>query len=90
MVDEDSHSSDLSRQLSVLGEEGHSTILATLVTLQNCTEMLRNLTFVVQFHILASHQKKFLLFRAIFEQLLLQNATFDCFLSNFLATSGKP
>ena len=62
MVDEDSHSSDLSRQLSVLGEEGHSTILATLVTLQNCTEMLRNLTFVVQFHILASHQKKFLLF----------------------------
>ena len=67
MVDEDSHSNDLSLQLSVLGEEGHSTILATLVTLQNCTEMLRILRLLYNLHILASHPKKFLLFRAIFE-----------------------
>ena len=35
------------------------------------------------FQILASDQKKFLFFQAIFEQLSLQKATFDCFLSNF-------
>ena len=62
MMDEDSCSTDLS---SVSGKEGHSTILlahysflvlieakvllATLVRPQNCTEMLRNPTFVVQF-----------------------------------------
>ena len=40
--------------------------LATLVTQQNCTKMLRNPTFVVQFaHI---RPKKFLFFRATFEQ----------------------
>ena len=37
---------------------------------QNCTKMLRNLTFVVQFaYFLASDQKTFLFFRATFEQL---------------------
>ena len=81
MVDEDSHSTDL----SVSGEEGHSTILlATLVSPQNCTKMLRNLTFVVQFAYFSIRPKQFLFFRATFEQLLLiQKATFDCFLSNF-------
>ena len=57
MVEEDSYSTDL----TVSGEEGHLTILlahyilgyncgqsylATLVTPQNCTKMLRNLTFI--------------------------------------------
>ena len=57
VVEEDSYSTDL----TVSGEEGHLTILlahyilgyncgqsylATLVTPQNCTKMLRNLTFV--------------------------------------------
>ena len=66
MVDEDSHSIDL----SVSGEEGHSTILlahyifgfnwgssflATLVT----PKTIRDLTFVVQF---ASDQKRFCFF----------------------------
>ena len=62
MMDADPCSTDLS---SVSGEEGHSTILlahysflvliegkvllATLVRPQNCTKMLRNPTFVVQF-----------------------------------------
>ena len=36
--------------------------LATLVTLQNCTEMLRNLTFVVQFAYFSTWLKKVLLF----------------------------
>ena len=66
MVDEDSHSSDLSRQLSVLGEEGHSTILATLVTLQNCTEMLTNFTFVVQFAYFSISPKKVFAFSSNF------------------------
>ena len=59
MVDEDSHSTDL----SVSGEEGHSTILlATLVSPQNCTKMLRNLTFVVQFESFSIRSKKVLVF----------------------------
>ena len=62
MVDEDSHSTDL----SVSGEEAHSTILlahyifwfqlwtklfsnAGYAAKYNCTKMLRNLTFVVKF-----------------------------------------
>ena len=77
MVDKDSHSTDL----SVLGEEGHSTILlATLVSLQNCTKMLRNPTFVgYNLNLLASDQKRFWFFQTSFEQLLLQKATFDSF-----------
>ena len=84
MVDEDSHSTNS----ECLGWRSHSTILlahynfcfnwgqsylATLVTQQNCTKMLRNPTFVVQFaHI---RPKSF----CFFEQLL----------SNFLRNSGK-
>ena len=35
-------------------------------------------------HILASDQKQILFIRTTFEQLSMQKATFDCFLSNFL------
>ena len=40
-------------------------------------------------YILASDQKQLLFFRATFEQLSLQKAAFDCFLSNFLGKYGK-
>ena len=43
IVDEDSHSTDL----SVAGEEGHSTILLSHYVFWS--KMFRNLTFVVQF-----------------------------------------
>ena len=89
MVNEDSHSTDF----SVSGVEGQfywliywlitffgfnwgESYLATLVTRQNCTIMLRNLRKL----------RKFLFPQATFEQLSLQKATFDCFLSNFRAT----
>ena len=48
--------------------------------------MLRNLTFVVQFAYLSIRPKKRFCF---FEQLSLQKATFDCFLSSFLRNYGK-
>ena len=56
-----------------------------LVTPQNCTKMLRNLTFVsctiCSLQILASDQNKFLLFWATFEQLsLLTKSHFWLFL----------
>ena len=94
MLDEDSHSTDL----SVSGEEGHSTILlaphgqsylATLDTPQNCTKILRNLTFVAQFSYFIIRPKNFFVFRATFEQLSSRKATFNFFLSNFLRNSGK-
>ena len=87
MVDEDSHSTDLN-----VSGEGHSKILlahyilgfnwgqsylATLVTPENCTKMLRNLTFVVQFAYFSIRQREVLLFRATFGQLPLQKVTFD-------------
>ena len=89
MVDEhQSHSTDL----SVSGEEGHSTILlahyilwfynwgrsclAMLVTPQNCPKMLRNLIFVVQFAYFSIRPKNVWFFRATFEQVSLQKATF--------------
>ena len=51
--------------------------------------MLRNLTFVVyNLHILASDQKTFLFFRATFEQLSLQKATFD-FWATFWEITGN-
>ena len=40
-------------------------------------------------HILASDQRKFLFFRALFEQLSLLKATFDCFLSSFWEITGN-
>ena len=55
-----------------------------LFTPQKRTKMLRNLTLVVyNLHILASDQTTFLFFRATFEQLSLQKATFDCLLVTF-------
>ena len=63
--------------------------LATLVTPQNCTKMLRNLIFVVQFAYFSTRPKNFLFFRATFEQVSLQKVTFVFFLSNFLWNHGK-
>ena len=64
--------------------------LATLVMPQNCTKCLEILPLLYKLHILASDQKKFfVLFRATFEQLSLQKATFVCFLSNFLRNYEK-
>ena len=54
--------------------------LANLVTPQNCTKILRNLTFVEQFPYLSSDPKKFSFFRATFEQLSSRQATFNFFL----------
>ena len=82
MVDEDSHSTDL----RVAGEEGHSTILLAHYFFdinwgqsyfQIFTKMLRNLTLLYNLHILTSDQQKFLFFRATFEQLSWQKATFE-------------
>ena len=63
-----------------------------------CLEIL---LLLYNLHILASLQKTFLFFRATFEQLSLQNATFDYFFEQFFeklqetfkksqATCGKP
>ena len=50
-------------------------------------KILRNLNFVVQVAYFSIRPKiVFCFFRATFEQLSLQKATFDCFLSNFWAT----
>ena len=51
--------------------------------------MLRNLTFDVQFAHFSIRPKKVWFFRATYEQLSLQKATFDSFLSNFLRNYWK-
>ena len=71
IVDEDSHSTDL----SVAGEEGHSTILLSHYVFWS--KMFRNLTLLYNLHILASDPKKFLFFSSNFEQLSWQKATFE-------------
>ena len=86
MVDEDSN---------VSGEKGHSTILwfynwgqsclATLVTPQNCTKMLRNLIFVVQFAYFSIRPKKMFVFSSNFWASVVTKSNFCCFLSNFWA-----
>ena len=97
-ADEDSHSTDF----SVSGEEGNSTILlvhyffsgfnlrqswlATLVTPQNFTKMLRNLTFVVQFAYFSIRPKKGFCF---FEQLSLQKAPFEKLRETFWKISSN-
>ena len=53
--------------------------LATLLTRQNCTKNAVHFAYFVK-------KKKFLFLRATFEQLSLQKATFDCYLSNFWVT----
>ena len=60
---------------------GHS-YLATLVTPQNCTKMLRNLTFVVQFSYFSIRQKQF----SFFKQLLSNFRHKKHFLIVFWAT----
>ena len=59
IVDEDSHSTDL----SVAGEEGHSTILLSHYVFWS--KMFRNLTFVVQFAYFSIRPKNVFFFRAI-------------------------
>ena len=53
--------------------------------------MLRNhsLTFLEQFAYFTIIPKKFLFLQATFEQLSLQKATFDCFLSNVSEILGN-
>ena len=70
--------------ITVFGFTWGQSYLATLVTPENCTNVLRNLTFVVQFEYFSIRPKRLLFFRATFAQLSLQKATFDSFLSNFL------
>ena len=63
--------------LRVFGFSWGQSYLATLVTPENCTKILRNLTFVVQFAYFSIRQRKVLFLGATFEQLPLQKATFD-------------
>ena len=83
--------------MSVSGEEGHSTIITFYGFIENkvifsdagyaaklhkkCLEIS---LLLCNLHILTSDQKQILFIRATFEQLSMQKATFDCFLSNFL------
>jgi len=62
----------------------------TLVTTQNCTKVLKNVTFVVQITYFCfrpnkrrEKQKKFLLFLATFERLSLQKVTSTFFGATF-------
>ena len=58
--------------------------LATLIVLRNCTDMLRNLTFVVQVAYFSIRPKKvFWFFSSNFW------GTFVCFLSNYFEKYGK-
>jgi len=69
--------------------------LATLVTRQNCTKMLRNLTFVVQFAYFCTRsnkrreQQNCYFFSVFLEQLSLQKATFDLFWATFLEIASN-
>ena len=63
IVDEDSHSTDL----SVAGEKGHSTILLSHYVFWS--KMFRNLTFVVQFAYFSIRPKNVFYFPSNFEQL---------------------
>ena len=61
--------------------------LAKLITSQNCTIMLRNLTFVVQFSYFSIRPKKVFFFASNCWATFV--TTFDFFFSNFLRNSGK-
>jgi len=76
----------------------------TLVTTQNCTKVLKNVTFVVQITYFCfrpnkrreKQKKKFLLFLATFERLSLQKVTstffgvtFEQLLSKYLRNAGQ-
>ena len=60
--------------------------LAKLITSQNCTIMLRNLTFVVQFSFSIRPKKVFFFASNCWATFV---TTFDFFFSNFLRNSGK-
>ena len=62
--------------ITFVGFNGGQSYLATLVTPQNCTKMVRNLTLLYNLYILASDQKKLLFICATVEQLSLQKAFF--------------
>ena len=106
MVDEDSHSTDLSvsgeeaglfkkfyRLITFFGFKWEQSYLATLVTSQNCTKMLRNLTFVVQFTYFSIRPKKVFVFSSNFWATFVTKSNFWLFfeqhLSNFLRNNGK-
>ena len=96
MVDEDSHSTDLclgwTRSFNIFIGSLHFFFFRTKLFsnagyAEKLHKILRNLNFVVQVAYFSIRPKKvFCFFRATFEQLSLQKATFDCFLSNFWAT----
>ena len=81
IVDEDSHWTDL----SVAGEEGHST-LAHHVFGKKCLEIL---LLSYNLHILASDQKKFLFFRAILSNFPDKKQRLSDFLRNYRKRFGK-
>ena len=96
MVDEDSHLTDLTMKkviqqfywlIKLFGFNWGQSCLATLVTLQNCPEMLRNhsLSFLVQFAYFSIRPKKFLFFQATF----VTNSNFWLFFEQRLRNSGK-
>ena len=97
MVDDDSPDSH-STDLIISGKEGHWTIywlitcfglkwgqiyFATLVTTQNCTKMLRNLTFVVQFAYFSTRPKKGFVFPSKFWAAFVIKSIFWFFLATF-------
>ena len=96
MVDEDSHLTDLTMKkviqqfywlIKLFGFNWGQSCLETLVTLQNCPEMLRNhsLSFLVQFAYFSIRPKKFLFFQATF----VTNSNFWLFFEQRLRNSGK-
>ena len=79
IVDEDSHSTDL----SVAGEEGHSTILLSHYVFWS--KMFRNLTFVVQFAYFSIRPKNVFFFPSNFDKKQLLSD----FLRNYRKLFGK-
>ena len=96
MEDEDSYLTRVSRVRMIIQQfywlitffcfNWEQICLTSLVTPENCTKMLRNLTFVIQFEYFSIRPKEFLFSRATFEQFSLHKATFDCFLNNVWAS----
>ena len=83
IVDEDSHSTDL----SVAGEEGHSTILLSHYVFWS--KMFRKLTFVVQFAYFSIRPKKGFVFRAILSNFRDKKQLLSDFLRNYRKLFGK-
>ena len=83
IVDEDSHSTDL----SVAGEKGHSTILLSHYVFWS--KMFRKLTFVVQFAYFSIRPKKVFVFRAILSNFRDKKQLLSDFLRNYRKLFGK-